>query len=368
MRAIVLLAALTFATAASLEAQWQLQDSRTTADLRGIDNVGKGVAWASGSDGTILRTEDAGLMWQLCAKPPGGEHLDFRAIQAFDNNTAIVMSSGKGDQSRLYKTTDGCQTWKLVLTNPDKDGFWDALQANPSDGILLGDPVKDHFTTELINLDNPKLSRPTGHTQARARAGEGAFAASNSSLFVEDPFFTFWFGTGGPQGARIYRRTNHDFDSFGFDTFTRVDVPIGSKSASSGVFSLAFRPSDVQPRSHENGFFAGVAVGGDYKAPNKANRTAVWTDDGGKTWTAAITPPHGFRSAVAYDVKSNTWITVGPNGTDISTDDGHNWRALRPDPKFNDAPDADQHWNALSLPFVVGPHGRIGTLRPPALK
>ncbi len=39
-----------------------------------------------------------------------------------------------------------------------------------------------------------------------------------------------------------------------------------------------------------------------------------------------------------------------------------------PDPKFNDTPDADQHWNALSLPYAVGPHGRIGTLRASALK
>jgi photosystem II stability/assembly factor-like uncharacterized protein len=86
----------TAATTATSRAQWQLQDAHTTADLRGIDNVGGGVAWASGSDGTILRTEDAGFVWQLCAKPPNGEHLDFRAIQAFDNNTAIIMSSGKG--------------------------------------------------------------------------------------------------------------------------------------------------------------------------------------------------------------------------------------------------------------------------------
>ncbi len=104
--------------AATSTAQWTLHDAHTTADLRGIDNVGHGVAWASGTDGTILRTEDAGIVWQLCAKPPAGEHLDFRAIQAFDNNTAIIMSSGKGDLSRLYKTTDGCQTWTPPLHQP----------------------------------------------------------------------------------------------------------------------------------------------------------------------------------------------------------------------------------------------------------
>ncbi len=94
------------------------------------------MAWASGTNGTVLRTEDGGYLWQACAVPPGAEHLDFRGIQAFDANTAIVMSSGKGDLSRLYKTTDGCQTWKLVFTNPDKDGFWDAIQISRIDGPM----------------------------------------------------------------------------------------------------------------------------------------------------------------------------------------------------------------------------------------
>jgi hypothetical protein len=138
LRTLIAVALLTTATTAS--AQWQLQDTHTTADLRGIDNVGNGVAWASGSNGTILHTEDAGFVWQLCAKPPNSEHLDFRAIQAFDNNTAIIMSSGKGDLSRLYKTTDGCQSWTLLFTNPDKDGFWDALVAKNGRAFVLGDP------------------------------------------------------------------------------------------------------------------------------------------------------------------------------------------------------------------------------------
>src|ERR1700733_7637137 len=130
------------ASASTTPAQWTLQDAHTTADLRGTGHAGGGVAWASGSNGTILRTEDAGFVWQLCAKPPNAEHLDFRAIQAFDNNTAIIMSIGKGDQSRLYKTTDGCQTWTLLFTNPDRDGFFDNMKfADRIHGFILGDPV-----------------------------------------------------------------------------------------------------------------------------------------------------------------------------------------------------------------------------------
>ena len=118
--ATLLLAAALTATA---RAQWTLQPAPTTADLRGIDNVGNGIAWASGTNGTILRTTDTGAHWHLCTIPPNAEHLDFRGIQAFDATTAIAMSSGPGDQSRLYMTTDRCATWKLVFTNPDQYGF-----------------------------------------------------------------------------------------------------------------------------------------------------------------------------------------------------------------------------------------------------
>src|ERR1700678_3057549 len=91
-----------------IHAQFDLEDSHTTASLRGIHNVGGGVAWASGTDGTVLRTEDGGYLWQTCAIPPRAEKLDFRGVQGFDENPAIVMSGGPGGQSRLYKTTDGC--------------------------------------------------------------------------------------------------------------------------------------------------------------------------------------------------------------------------------------------------------------------
>ena len=86
-----------------------------------------------------------------------------------------------------------------------------------------------------------------------------------------------------------------------------------------------------------------LTVGGNYKLPEQANGGAAF----------ATNPPSGFRSAVAYDATAKHWIAVGPNGTDISTDDGATWRAQT---------GAGQNWNALSLPFVVGPKGRIGKL------
>jgi photosystem II stability/assembly factor-like uncharacterized protein len=351
----------------------------------------------------VLRSEDGGHLWQHCTTPPGAEKLDFRGIQAFDANTAIVMSSGPGDLSRLYKTTDGCQTWTLIFTNPDKDGFWDDMHSvmhtsnvgkNRKLTIfqiwIAGDPVNGRFTmfgiSDLISnpeqnlsslaskqniysldgsrcfngsLQTPPDTCPADEFSGKNESmksplpkdGEALFAASNSSFIVSDDNFALV--TGGLSGSRFLEISPVLSGDMVLTEWRKANLPL-IHSESGGAFSIALSKN------------LGVIVGGDYLKPNDSTGTAAFTVDGGKTWTASTTPPHGYRSAVAYDASTKTWITVGPNGTDISTDDGRNWRALKPGP--SDPADADQHWNALSLPFVVGPHGRIGVLNPAAIK
>ena len=374
-------------------AQWEMQDPHVKADLRGIDSVGGGVAWASGSNGTVLRTEDMGFVWQLCATPPGAEKLDFRGVQAFDNNTAIVMSSGKGDLSRLYKTTDGCQTWKLVFKNPAKEGFWDAIAADDRGLWILGDPVNGRFTILHFGLtdngdvlpgepecagtrarrNNDKATRECSPELGADASKEGAFAASNSAFFVLRRAYQAHIGMPQPRGAvpdlgwidRQFFVSGGKADAKFCERHIELGdvilpprwecqtLPLGDGTEGSGAFSLFVNRAGNA-----------VTVGGDYLHPDETAHTAAYrraVQQRQSSWTAAAAFPNGYRSAVAYDEKAKAWITVGPNGTDVSTDDGRNWRTLRPGKE--DAPDADKNWNALSLPFVVGPKGRIGILR-----
>ncbi|MES2393171.1 MAG: hypothetical protein V4555_16130 [Acidobacteriota bacterium] len=383
MRTPILLAALFIATTAS--AQWTLLDSHSTADFRGIDNVGHGIVWVSGTQGTILRSTDNGATWQRCTTPPGADKLDFRGIQAFDAQRAVAMSAGTGDLSRLYVTNNGCQTWSLFFTDPDADGFFDALQArfrpnlqNPS-LMLLGDPIRGRFRLwALYPFAVNGKSGPTAVRLQPALNGESIFAASNSSLLVLDTRGDYLFGTGGPQGARII---HNDTDDELAPHSSLAVAPVGDETVSSGIFSIAIKTETGKtlhrwwkPYFDVNELYTtqrAVAVGGDYKKPDDATSVAAYCKSldpgwGGVVWYAAETQPHGYRSSVAYDPTTKTWITVGPNGTDISTDDGRNWRALTP--TSTEPPDADKNWNALSLPFVSGPHGRIGILNPAALK
>ncbi len=401
MHWLALIAVLLFAAPPSAHGQWTLETSNATADLRGVHAIGDGVAWASGTNGTVLRTEDGGYVWQSCSMPPGAEHLDFRGIQAFDANTAIVMSSGKGDLSRLYKTTDGCHSWDLVFANPDADGFWDAIRSRDETSTVLGDPVAGRMTLFTIRSDDPDsicpricYGEPDGKPQLQifdphpdperaasnrmrglpsrlehnptALDKEGFFAASNSS-YIDLSQFSFAFAGGGPAGARAFVCDCQNFKKRAIHCNWHVTLLPMAHAESAGAFSIASNKMTHKNILEPQGVVL-IAVGGDFLKPADSIGAASYTSDLGRHWDPARTQPHGYRSSVAYDAASKAWITVGPNGTDISTDDGKNWRAVRPDPARHEAPDADRDWNSISLPFVVGPHGRIGKLNAAAIR
>src|SRR6266851_4624907 len=93
---------------ASMHAQWQKADVETTASFRGLEVINAKVIWASGTEGTVIRTVDAGKTWSVITVP-GAEKLDFRGIKAFDANTAVIISSGPAEkgQAKIFRTTDG---------------------------------------------------------------------------------------------------------------------------------------------------------------------------------------------------------------------------------------------------------------------
>jgi photosystem II stability/assembly factor-like uncharacterized protein len=331
--------------------QWTpAESSATKAGLRGVHNAGRGIIWASGTDGTVLRSEDDGFVWQQCALPAVARKLDFRGVWAWDANHAIVMSSGIGDASRLYETLDGGASWRLLLANPDPSGFWDGIRFSGRDGILVGDPVDGRFTIFLTKDLGQHWKRETSNELAADPKREGVFAASNSSVTARQRGGSFEFVTGGLGGSRFFGLNRYLLISGTnqFETYRWIStaIPLAGPSESSGAFSMAFRTPLI-----------GVVVGGDYKQPTKTERTATFTLDGGSHWTASTQPPSGFRSAVQWEPTFQCWIAVGPSGSDVSLDDGKTWR-----------PFDDGNWNALSLPWVVGPNGRIARLDEHALK
>ncbi|HEY9231912.1 MAG TPA: hypothetical protein VIS78_07185, partial [Blastocatellia bacterium] len=159
-------------------AQWRAQAGKTTADLRGLSVVSPWVVWASGTGGTFTRTTDGGKTWQA-GTVPGTEPLDFRDVEAFDANTAYLLSAGKDQLSRIYKTTDGGAHWALQFTNHLPEAFFDAMAFWDRDhGIALSDPVNGRFVMIATENGGKTWNEVPATNLPPAMAGEGAFAAS----------------------------------------------------------------------------------------------------------------------------------------------------------------------------------------------
>jgi photosystem II stability/assembly factor-like uncharacterized protein len=337
-------AALVVGAAASLPSSWTFQTSPATERLRGVSAVSETVAWASGNQGTVVRTVDGGATWARVAVP-NSESLDFRDIEAFGADIAYVLAIGPGSASRIYKTGDGGKTWVLQFTNPDARAFYDAMAFwDPMTGIAVGDPVDGRFTI-IRTADG---GRTWTHVPAAglpgALPGDGAFAASGTCLVVQGSQHA-WFGTGGAARARVFRSSDQGL------TWSVADTPIMAGNASSGIFSLAFSDPDH-----------GIAVGGDYRLERESGDNVAVTSDGGRTWAfAGAARLRNFRSAVAYVPGSNgrRLLAVGPAGSDGSDDGGARWVPL-----------GDVGFHALSIApsggtaWAVGEQGRVGRLSP----
>lgn len=290
----------------------KMQVSHTTESLRGVSAVSRVVAWASGTQGTFLRTTDGGRTWTP-RQVPDAATLDFRAVAAFSAEEAFLMSAGPGEQSRIYHTSDAGQHWQLQFTNQNPKGFFDSMVFwDAKHGVVLGDPVPDESGKLkfelLLTADGQTWHSVPPEQLPPALEGEGAFAASNTCIAIlpnawwhgasaphtestagapEQLDFNIWFATGG-SAARVF----HSPDAG--KSWQVFDTPIAHGPESAGIFSVAFRNS-----------LDGAIAGGDYKHPDLDGPNLAFTHDGGKTWDLSTIHPQAYFSAVAYDHKAN---------------------------------------------------------------
>jgi len=319
---------------AAFAQSWQAVPSGTAAELRGLSVVNDKVAWASGAKGTVLRTVD-GQQWQAM-QVPEADKIDFRDIQAFDARTAIVMGAGPGAASRIYRTTDGGATWKLVTTNQVPDGFWDAMAFWDKDnGILFGDPVKGSFQV-YTTADGGLSWQEVAAKGIEAMPNEGAFAASGTCLTVAGANDA-WIATGGSASARVFHSSDRG------KTWRAASTPIPSGAPARGVFSVAFLNSKE-----------GFAAGGDYKETRMAGINGAHTGDGGATWTPVEVAPAGYMSVVVpVPGAQRALVAAGLAGSGYSTDGGRNWTAL------DTTPMNTVGFASPSQGWAVGPKGLL---------
>lgn len=349
---------LAFASGGSRDYGWQLTPTGSAARLRGLSVVNERVVWTSGSVGTVLRTTNRGRNWESVG-PPGTENLQFRDIESFDRNHALILSIGNGTDSRIYRTTNAGRTWTLVFLNEDPQAFYDCMTFfDHKRGLALSDPVNGKFRI-LATHDGGRNWHVVAADMPPALPGEFAFAASGQCITSTGDILggghedddddddggrhgsrggdIAWFGTGGDAVARVFRSSD------GGKRWTVHATPMHS-NAFAGIFALAFR----DPQN-------GLAVGGDLITPAASPDMMALTRDSGRNWNLVADNPNQYRSG-AHWVNDRSAIAVGPTGSDATFDRGRTWDRFN-DGSFDtvDCVEGDACW-------ASGEQGRVAYL------
>ena len=242
------------------------------------------------------------------------------------------------DTGRIYKTADRGRHWTVQYDSAapgvflDGFAFWDARH-----GAAFGDPIGGRWLV-LQTTDGARW-RALPTEPIRAATGEAGFAASGTSIATA-PGGHLWIGTGGGASARVLHAR-------GFGARWDVAVtPIAAESASAGIFSLAFVDS-----------LTGIAVGGDYRAPDIVRANVARTVDGGRTWTLADSARVvKYLSGVTYvpGTAGKVVVGVGPRGVFWSRDGGFSWEQVSAAPYNSVAATNDRV-------VMVGDRGAIAT-------
>lgn len=112
---------------------WVSQATPTIENLQGIAAWDVNRAVGVGGNGVLIRTDDAGKTWKEVAVPKSEVANKLLSVRAYDNGTAWAV----GELGAALKTLDFGRTWERAL--PEKDQAWNDVSFVGSHGVLVGE-------------------------------------------------------------------------------------------------------------------------------------------------------------------------------------------------------------------------------------
>lgn len=323
--------------------QIKVLESGKRVSLRGLSVVTDQVFWASGSNGSVVRSTDGGktLQW---IPVPGYEKRDFRDIEAFSADTAVIMAIA--EPAVILKTTDGGKNWKKVFEDTTKGMFLDAMDQYPNGTmIVVGDPIQGHLYAAM-SMDKGDSWQKLSMTNLKKNVlkvqdTEAMFASSgtNIKLIPEKDFGTPTLLVTGGSKASLKDLYYHSFND---------SLPMMQGGTSTGANSIDYWSKTK----------SAVIVGGDFSKDTIAtdNCVLVQFKNGKPVFSKPAIPPHGYRSCVTY-LNEKELVTCGTSGIDVSKDGGQTWQFISKE-SFHVVQKAR---NGKAI-FLAGGNGRIAQL------
>ena len=304
----------------------EIVSSGTKTSIRGLCVVDDKIVWASGSNGMVAKSTNGGNSFSWM-QVPNFEKRDFRDIEAFDSNTAIIIAIA--EPAQILKTIDGGKNWKIVFTDSIKGMFLDAMSfADNKKGVVIGDPINNK-TFIATTKDGGNTWKKANKNLTILDSGEAFFASSGSNIVYQKK--KMFFVSGGKKSSLYYNNKKYE-------------LPIVQGLESTGANSI-----DVYKNK-------AIIVGGDFSKDSSTANNCVLVDLNKMIFTKPKTSPTGYRSSVVY-IDQNIATACGINGVDISNDAGLNWQKIS-----NDGFHVIKKSKKGKAVFLAGSKGRIAKL------
>jgi len=304
-----------------------------TVTLTAIHMLDAQMGWGMANPVRVLRTTDGGQTWQDVT--PVEITASSRDVTVANTNSYfrdalhawLAVPNGDGNHLRIYRTSDGGQSWQSADIEPEGMGAqfsfiddqhgWLLLHqgvAAGSEAVTVLGTADGGATWQALNSANPQ----------NTQAGALPFGGDKSGIAFSD-LQTGWVTGAEPVDGLVYLYVTHD----GGRTWQpqKVDMPKGFEKAQTGAQPPVFS-------SPQDGLLPVVLW---------QEQTAIVlyrTQDGGATWTAGepFSAPEVGLMACPERAPGLAWV-IYSSGKEIGTtkDGGATWQKVTPQPALQDA-------------------------------
>lgn len=279
---------------------WLPQTSNTSHSLRAVSFVNSTTGWVAGSNGTMLKTINAGVSWS--SQTTNTSNL-INGIYFFDASTGWLV----GDGGIIKKTTNGGDNW-TSQNSTTADNLYAVQFIDGNIGWAVGGSGQGTIL-KTTNGGTTWTSQTPGYGQLYSLSMVSAnigWVVGSGPIFKTTDGGTSWNSQSNP--------SNTLYSVLFADAFTGGAV---------GAYGYTYRTTDggtnwtTQPNTT-----------GNFRCLCGINSLTIWvvgdnsniykSTDGGSTWIKQLTNGYSNFYAAQFVDANNGWV-VGDNGTILGT-------------------------------------------------
>lgn len=308
-------------------------------------NTMRDVAWldantlvAVGDAGTVARSTDAGLTWQLVRQTPGGSQDDLAGVAFASTSVGVAVGAG----GRVLRTTDGGLHWSTVIDSNFGASFTPPMLSRVAFSDAMTVVAVGALGEVLRSTDAGQTWRPVdlgvtdAFTDVAFRNGVGILFSQATGVYRSI--------NGGAQWTQVVAPapTSGVRGDIAFATDALVAIATPSRELRSTDAGLTWQTISPAVFWNESTLaFKDASVG--VALPNAQGGLAYTTGDGGLTWSQSLAWPGTAAIAPARGTQAGTSVRIGPGGIGIAAGtQGTLWRTI----------DGGQSWTEVDVSAV----------------